>query len=187
MRASIISQFILKTLSIILAVLIIGVPRTESTVLQESDSNKIFKAANSSLGKQMWNGYGLRDGTLGCAASLSNILNKGGVKVAHSASVAAVRKQMLSTGKFRELVLRNGEGDEIDEVKLKSMGKPGDVVLAFMRQPDRDNSGPSAHCGILGAQSNIYTNDWNDGVWKQLNIHIMFDHYPYIRLVRPRI
>ena len=97
-----------------------------------------------------------------------------------------MRRQLLSTRKFKEIVLRNGEGSEIDEEKLKSNGKPGDVVLAFMRPPDRDNSGPNAHCGILGEQSNIYTNDWNDGVWKQLNIQIMFDHYPYISLVRPR-
>ncbi len=130
----------------------------------------------------MWNGYGLRDGTLGCAASLSNILNKGCVKVAHSASVAAVRRQLLSTRKFKEIVLRNGEGSEIDEEKLNQVSQATWCLHSCASRSRQQR--PNAHCGILGEQSNIYTNDWNDGVWKQLNIRYYVRPLSIISTVR---
>jgi hypothetical protein len=148
-------------------------------------SQTIYTAAKKDVGKQMWKGYGLSSGTLGCAAALSNVLKQGGVDDAHSAAVIVVRNQLLhGKTKAKELVLRNSEGDAIDEAKMKSIGHPGDVVLAFMKPPPNPNGGPNAHCGILGENGEIYTNDWNDGIWKEVNIHLMFDSYPYIRLIR---
>jgi hypothetical protein len=148
-------------------------------------SQTIYTAAKKDVGKQMWKGYGLSSGALGCAAALSNVLQQGGVADAHSAAVIAVRKQLLhGKTKAKELVLRNGEGDSIDETKMKTIAHPGDVVLAFMKPPPNPNGGPNAHCGILGENGEIYTNDWNDGIWKEVNIHLMFDSYPYIRLIR---
>lgn len=145
--------------------------------------DNVYTAAKKSLGKQMWKGYGLPNGKLGCAASLSNVLKLGGVNGVHSASVAVMRNQLLSR-KHKEIILRNGGAPSIDNAKLKQLARPGDVVVAFMRPPDRDNSGPNAHCGIMADEQEIMTNDWNDGIWKQLNIHLMFDYYPYIRLIR---
>jgi hypothetical protein len=148
-------------------------------------SQNILTAAKKDVGKQMWKGYGLSSGALGCAAALSNVLKQGGVADAHSAAVIVVRNQLLhGKAKAKELVLRNSEGVGINDAKLKSIAHPGDVVFAFMKPPPNPNGGPNAHCGILGENGDIYTNDWNDGIWKSLNIHLMFDYYPYIRLIR---
>jgi hypothetical protein len=68
---------------------------------------------------------------------------------------------------------------------MKQIAHPGDVVLAFKLPPDKNyNGGADAHCGILADGGDIYTNDWMDGIWKKVNIHLMFDYYPYVRLLR---
>lgn len=64
------------------------------------------------------------------------------------------------------------------------LARPGDVLMAFMAPPNKPNGGPNAHCGIMAENADVFTNDWDDGIWKRLNIHVMFDHYPYVRLIR---
>ncbi|MGH9551124.1 MAG: hypothetical protein ACRD3W_17200, partial [Terriglobales bacterium] len=140
----------------------------------ESQGELIFHAAHSSVGRKMWAGYGLPNGKLGCSAALCNVLKKAGVKSAHSATVTIARKQLLDSGVATEIVVRNGEGKEIDDEKLKKLAHPGDVLMAFMHPPSKPNGGPDAHCGIMGPGTDNFTNDWNDGIWKELNIHLMF-------------
>jgi hypothetical protein len=54
-------------------------------------ASEIFASANQSVGKKMWFGYGLPNGTLGCAAALCNVLKQGGVNSAHSVYVRVLR------------------------------------------------------------------------------------------------
>jgi hypothetical protein len=147
--------------------------------------NKIAETAKDSLGKEMWKGYGLRNGFLGCAAAVSNVLNKAGIKDAHSAGVVLMRNQLLkSSNKTCEFVLKDGSKDPIDEHLLVQTAEPGDVLLAFMDPPSKPNTGGNAHCGIMSEGPFVYTNDWNDGIWKRVNIHQMFDYYRHVRLLR---
>lgn len=131
----------------------------------------------------MWFGYGLPNGKLGCAAAVCNVLKKADFTRAHSAAVVIMRSQLMADG-WTELVLRNGEGTQIDDTRLQKIARPGDIVVAFTDPPTKPNRGPNAHCGIMGNGKLIYTNDWMDGVWKELDIHLMFDYYPYVRLLQ---
>lgn len=173
-----------KSILIVILSMLVTLIATVAPALSEVEGETIFHAAQSSLGKKMWIGYGLPSGKLGCSAALCNVLKKAGVTSAHSATVTVARRQLLASGMATEIVVRNGEGTEIDDAKLKKLAHPGDVLLAFMHPPSKPNGGPDAHCGIMGADANVFTNDWNDGIWKELNIHLMFDYYPYVRLLR---
>ncbi len=134
----------------------------------------------------MWKpGYGLANGKLGCAAAVCNVLKKSGIETVSSAGVVAMRGQLLTRcAGSKEFVIRNGDGTQIDDTKLTAVARPGDIVLAFMEPPSKPNGGPRAHCGIMGDGTNVYTNNWMDGIWTEVEIHQMFDYYPYIRLIR---
>ncbi len=151
----------------------------------EAVGAKFASAAETSLGKKMWTGYGLSTGYLGCAAAVSNVLKKAGFSAGHSAAVTQLRNQLLASKCAREFVIRSGPKEELLDSKLNAIARPGDIVLAFAKPPESNwNGGGNAHCGILGAPTEICTNDWNDGIWKKLNIHLMFDAYPYLRIIR---
>lgn len=168
------------TLSALAARAAVAIPAPSPAV-----GSNISKVAESCLGKQMWKGYGLASGYLGCAAAVSNVLKKSGYSSAHSAAVVVMRNQMLSSKHAREIVIRNGPKEELLDSKLEKLAQPGDVVVAFMKPPEKNfNGGGNAHCGILSTATEICTNDWNDGIWKKLNIHLMFDYYPYLRIIR---
>lgn len=150
-----------------------------------SVGSKITVVAESCLGKKMWSGYGLSTGYLGCAAAVSNVLKKAGFTKGHSAAVTQLRNQLLASKCAREFVIRGGPKEELLDSKLNAIARPGDIVLAFAKPPETNwNGGGNAHCGILSAPTEICTNDWNDGIWKKLNIHLMFDAYPYLRIIR---
>lgn len=168
--------------------LLIAILSCSQAVLADDENklgSRIAFAASQSVGKQMWKGYGLPNGYLGCAAAVSNVLKKASVNDAHSAGVVIMRNQILQ-GKHvcYEFVVKDGSSDQIDDQLLLKKSKPGDILLAFRDPPSRPNTGGSAHCGIMGDAPNVYTNDWNDGIWKKLNIHMMFDSYRYVRLLR---
>src|ERR1039457_3992535 len=83
-----------------------------ATAAPTEAGKKITAAAQLFAGKQMWKGYGLPNGTLGCAAALSNVLKAAGVSCAHSAAVVQVRRQLLlDKTKAKELMVRNGPGE----------------------------------------------------------------------------
>ena len=148
-------------------------------------SQKIYDVAKASVGKEMWKGFGLANGTLGCAAAVSNVLRQAGVSSVRSPLVTAMRSQLLShSSGCSERVIRNGEGEEIDDSLLLKDCQPGDILLAFRDPPSKINAGTSAHCGIMGRGTQVYTNNWMDGIWTEVEIHQMFDAYPYVRLIR---
>lgn len=148
-------------------------------------SAAILKAARGSVGKEMWRGYGLEDGRLGCAASLSSVLKTAGIKYATSLRTRDVRSKLIKgPNRVTEYDLKTGGNDSIDDARVKSLAKPGDVLVAFMDPFPRCSVGARAHCGIIGENGSVYTNDWNNGVWTHGNIHTYFDSYKYIRVSR---
>lgn len=155
-------------------------------------SERLFLKSKQCLGKEMWKpGYGLNKGTLGCAAALCNVLKQTGVNTVHSAMVTVVRRQLLAAPNCcHEIVIRNGGGKStdfnkaIDDALLMKNIQPGYILMAFMESPNKLNGGPNAHCGIMGKGTQVFTNNWNDGIWTEVEIHQMFDYYPYIRLLR---
>lgn len=159
--------------------------KTESAATSTALSKKIFQAAKTSVGKEMWKGYGLPNGTLGCAAALCNVLKKAGVSSVRTPLVTAMRRQLLNSRTIcSERIIRNGEGREINDKALLKDCQPGDILLAFEEPPSKLNGGASAHCGIMGEATQVYTNNWADGIWTEVEIHQMFDYYPYVRLLR---
>lgn len=161
-----------------------AVPPNTTSAQQTSTAQRVLKAADSSVGKKMWFGYGLPNGTLGCAAALSNVLKAAGITRGRSATVVVVRRQLLTGCKgVQEIEIKSQKGD-IDDTRLAKLARPGDILMAYMAPPPSLNGGPNAHCGIIGEGGTVYTNDWNDGIWKHTDIHTYFDFYPYIRVIR---
>lgn len=159
--------------------------KTKSAATSTALSKKVFQAAKTSVGKEMWKGYGLPNGKLGCAAALCNVLKKAGVSSVRTPLVTAMRRQLLNSRTIcSERIIRNGEGREINDKALLKDCQPGDILLAFEEPPSKLNGGTSAHCGIMGEATQVYTNNWVDGIWTEVEIHQMFDYYPYIRLLR---
>ncbi|MBX3149516.1 hypothetical protein KF728_05100 [Candidatus Obscuribacterales bacterium] len=153
--------------------------------LQSAHSQEILNAAKASVGKEMWKGFGLPNGGLGCAASLSNVLGKAGVKYARSPVTKVVRQKLLGGPvKTAEYVVKEGGDGPINDRALAKVAKPGDVLVAFMDPLPKGNIGPKAHCGIIGPDGTVFTNDWNDGIWKHADIHTYFDSYRHIRVIR---
>lgn len=151
----------------------------------ENLNQKIADAARKSTGKKMWYGYGLRTGFLGCSAAVCNVLESAGIKRAHSAAVSIMRNQLLrSPPSCEEFILKDGTDSDINDEVLLKFSKPGDILVAFVESPSKPNLGGNAHCGIMGDTTTVYTNDWNDGIWKEVNIHRMFDYYSHVRLLR---
>jgi hypothetical protein len=166
-----------------------GSTNNEKQVMQTvGDANlgaRIESEAKASLGREVWKGYGLPNGKLGCAAALCNVLKKAGVPNIRTPVVTTMRRQLLASSLgCSERVIRNGGGTQIDDSVLLKDCKPGDIVLAFNQPPDKVNGGPNAHCGIMGQNTQVYTNNWMDGIWTEVEIHQMFDYFPYIRLLR---
>ncbi len=163
-----------------------GITSTSGSVEADSKHAKdILSAAKQSVGKEMWKGFGLPNGGLGCAASLSNVLKKAGVSYAYSPVTKSVRQKLLSGPiKTSEFVVKSGGEKPIDDSTLASVVRPGDVLVAFMDPLPVGNIGPKAHCGIIGPNGTVFTNDWNDGIWKHASIHTYFDSYRHIRVIR---
>ena len=113
---------------------------------------KIAVQAASDVGKSMWTHY-LNNGNLGCAASVSEVLQSLGFSYANSALVYGLQHQLEAHG-----------------WKATSTPKPGDVVLGY-RSSDV-NGGGGAHCGIVGDGGVVYDNHSGSGKWSQ-------DHLDY--------
>lgn len=152
---------------------------------ETSYSKRILAAARGSVGQEMWKGFGLPNGSLGCAASLSAVLGKAGVKYSRSPVTKVVRQKLLG-GPVRasEFIVKDGGDGPINDRTLARVARPGDVLVAFMDPLPRGNIGPKAHCGIIGPDGTVFTNDWNDGIWKHASIHTYFDSYRHIRVIR---
>ncbi|HEY9758363.1 MAG TPA: hypothetical protein V6C97_24570 [Oculatellaceae cyanobacterium] len=157
----------------------------ETNSAKENIGSRIVAEAKSSLGKEVWRGYGLPNGKLGCAAALCNVLKKAGISEIKTPMVTTMRRQLLASPLgCTERIIRNGSGTQIDDTILLKDCRPGDIILAFNEPPSKLNGGANAHCGIMGQNTQVYTNNWMDGIWTEVEIHQMFDYFPYIRLLR---
>lgn len=151
----------------------------------KSSNQKILLAANDSVGKKMWFGYGLPNGRLGCAAALSNVLKKAGYPVAKSAAVVVVRRQLLNSSlNAKETAVKHSKDSGVDLKKLREISQPGDLIFGYMTTPDKPNMGPDAHCGVVAENGEVFANDWNDGIWKRAEADRFFGFYPHIYVMR---
>jgi hypothetical protein len=160
-------------------------PGSSPAVSETSSSQRIFATASESVGKKMWYGFGLPSGKLGCAAALSNVLNKSGIAVAHSAAVVVVRRQLLkSSFSVTETGVKSSKDYGVDIKKLQAASEPGDLIFGYMTTPDKPNLGPDAHCGVIAGKGEVFANDWNDGIWKRVEADRFFAWYPHIYVMR---
>ncbi len=110
---------------------------------------KIIAAADHSVGRAMWQKY-LGGGRLGCAASVSAVLNEAGFSYATSVGVSALQDQLVAHG-----------------WTVSNQPKPGDVVCGY-RKPKGSGPGGSAHTGIVGP----------DGTWDNHSSSKVWSHDP---------
>ncbi len=108
---------------------------------------KIVAAASHDIGRAMWQKY-LNDGNLGCAASVSAVLNEAGFTYAHSTSVSDLHDQLIAHG-----------------WKTDSQPHPGDVAVGYRRP--KGSSGGSAHTGIVGTNGITFANRSSSETWSQ--------------------
>jgi hypothetical protein len=118
---------------------------------------KIVAAADGDVGKQMWRRY-MSNGNLGCAASVSEVLNQAGFSYAHSAGVVGLRDQLLQHGWKMHRVSEGG-------------AKPGDVIFGINQGSDGRSGGGSGHIGIVGTKGTVYDNSSSTGQWTHHNIN----------------
>ena len=145
----------------------------------------VLAVANQSVGRQMWLGYGLPSGKLGCAAALCNVLKQAGFPYAKSAAVATVRSQLLSgPARTKEISIKSSGEYGIDRLKLAQVAKPGDLIMGYMKSPDHSNLGSDAHCGVVAGNGEVYANDWLDGVWKRDVVDRFFAWYHYVYIMK---
>jgi hypothetical protein len=108
---------------------------------------KIVAAASHDIGRAMWKKY-LNGGNLGCAASVSAVLNEAGFSYAHSTSVSDLHNQLIAHG-----------------WKVDSQPHAGDVAVGYRRP--KGSSGGSAHTGIVGANGITFANRSSSETWSQ--------------------
>lgn len=110
---------------------------------------KIIAAAANSIGRAMWQKY-LGGGRLGCAASVSAVLNDAGFSYANAVGVSALQDQLVAHG-----------------WTVSNTPRPGDVVCGY-RKPKGSGPGGSAHTGIVGP----------DGTWDNHSSTKVWSHDP---------
>ncbi|HEY9676644.1 MAG TPA: hypothetical protein V6C76_01485 [Drouetiella sp.] len=106
---------------------------------------KIVAAAGHSVGQAMWQKY-LNGGDLGCAASVSAVLNEAGFSYANSVGVSALQDQLVAHG-----------------WTVSNTPQPGDVVCGY-RKPKGSGKSGQAHTGIVGPDG-TWDNHSHSGRW----------------------
>lgn len=159
---------------------------TGQTGLCQGQKQSILRTATDSCGKKMWSGFGLSKGTLGCAAALSNVLNKAGLKCKGSAVVVVLRKQILAHPGTKEILIKNSSTYGVDKSIMALKSEPGDLIFGYMLPVSQPNLGGNAHCGVVADKGTVMGNDWTDGVWKQVDVDQYFSSYKYVYLIKPQ-
>ncbi len=111
----------------------------------------LTELSESALGRQLWAETEFagvcEGGNVGCAASVSKVLQEGGYDYANSALVTGLAQQLVDSG-WTESGLEGAV--------------PGTVIYA-------DGGGSQQHIGIVGVDENgnkvIYNNHSSDGQW----------------------
>lgn len=134
--------------------------RRENSGPMGDQNARNLRSAKGHVGDQMWrNGYGLGNGRLGCAASVSEVLKDAGVRGVHSAGVAQAAEQLTRQGWTQHSGLDKAE--------------PGDVVVVARRSGWR-NGGGGAHIGIVGENGKVYHNRSSTGRWTEDSLGRVF-------------
>lgn len=118
---------------------------------QSHGDMNLVELSESALNRALWAETSFagvcRNGDVGCAASVSKVLQEGGYSYANSAGVNDLAGQLASNGWTESGI----EG-----------AQPGDVIYA-------DGGGTQQHIGIVGVDENgnkvIYNNHSSDGIW----------------------
>lgn len=100
----------------------------------------------------------VRGGRLGCAASVSEVLQRSGYDYAHHAAVGGLERQLMNNGWTKAPL---------------SQAAPGDVVVVGRSRGWRAGGG-SAHVGIVGENGTVYHNSSSRGQWIKDNLQARF-------------
>lgn len=114
----------------------------------------IANIAMANVGRQLWTFIRGVGANLGCAASVSAVLDRAGYRYARSAAVGGLEGQLLSNG-WQKLPV--------------NMARPGDVVIGA-RTPYYRQGGGGSHIGVVGYNGRVYHNSSRSGQWSQADI-----------------
>ncbi|MBZ0189803.1 MAG: hypothetical protein K8F91_26395 [Candidatus Obscuribacterales bacterium] len=110
--------------------------------------------AVNSVGKQLWRFIRGVPARLGCASSVSAVLNAAGFKYARSAGVGGLESQLLNNG-WQKLPV--------------SAAQPGDVVIGARTASYRQGGGGS-HIGVVGYNGKVYHNSSAAAQWREAKL-----------------
>lgn len=127
-----------------------------------SDANgKLLALSNGLVGQQLWAQGKFRNvvqgGNLGCAASVTEVLQKAGFSYASSAGVGNLTDQLKQRG-WTQLPV--------------SQAQPGDVVYGW--RGNLHAGGGSGHIGIVGENGSVYHNSSRKTTWSHDNLNSVF-------------
>lgn len=135
-----------------------------SNIVNLKDFNpiEIVKNAIDGLGKALWSltpfKHSVSNGRLGCAASVSEVLQRSGYNYANHAGVGGLESQLMQNG-WRKAPL--------------SAADAGDVVVVGRSRGWRAGGG-AAHVGIVGENGSVYHNNSARGQWVKDNLNARF-------------
>lgn len=127
-----------------------------------SDANgKLLALSNGMVGQQLWAQGKYRNvvqgGNLGCAASVTEVLQKAGFSYASSAGVGNLTDQLKARG-WKQLPV--------------SQAQPGDVV--YGHRGNLHAGGGNGHIGIVGENGSVYHNSSRKTTWSHDNLNSVF-------------
>lgn len=123
-------------------------------------NGRTLASAQSAVGRVMWGDFAsvVKGGRLGCAASVSEVLEQTGIRGIKSALVTDFASQAMRRG-YERLPL--------------SQGRPGDIVYGV--EPGGGGGGGSAHIGIVGSGGAVYHNRSSSGRWGEDRLASVFN------------
>jgi hypothetical protein len=123
------------------------VPAASSTT-----DHSLASTAQSLDGQQLWRQSkytGMtQHGRFGCAASMSLVLEKAGIKYADSSTVGGLVGQLAHHGWKKHPAAE---------------AQPNDVMVGYNRGTDWKSGGGNAHIGVVGADGRVYNNSSRQG------------------------
>lgn len=129
---------------------------------------RILAAASGDVGNQVWARSDFsrrtRDGRLGCAASVSEVLQKAGFSYANSPGVGVLTDQLKEHG-WKQMPV--------------SEARPGDVVYGWKPGTKMHRGGGVAHVGIVGKNDTVYDNSSRSREWSHRRLTSVFSRRTY--------
>lgn len=125
----------------------------------ERAAETTLSMARASVGRVLWGDFAsvVRGGRLGCAASVSEILQESGIKGIRSAGVSDLVSQARKHG-YERLPI--------------SQARPGDIV--YGTEPGGGGGGGTSHVGIVGEHGKVYHNKSSTGRWTEDRLSRVF-------------